>query len=195
MTGGSAVGPEGPQAVAPDQARAGRLHADAADRAHRRQRPAQLRSDPEHAAALRDEHDRAACSRTSTTRTRTSSSPAAGSARPRPPGPGVRAGREPAAGFREDPRRQPDGEREGVRARERRRRRRRSSPTASRRPRRVQRTAQIAKPITFDGTPQLKPIEGTTLQYVANASTPIIMTGALRVLRVPERHLVLVGRR
>ena len=40
----------------------------------------------------------------------------------------------------------------------------------------VQRTAQIAKPITFDGAPQLKPIEGTTLQYVANASTPIIMT-------------------
>jgi hypothetical protein len=41
----------------------------------------------------------------------------------------------------------------------------------------VQRNAQIAKPITFDGTPQLKPIEGTTLQYVANASTPIIVTG------------------
>jgi hypothetical protein len=39
----------------------------------------------------------------------------------------------------------------------------------------VQRTAQ-AKPITFDGPPQYKPIEGTTLQYVANASTPIIMT-------------------
>jgi hypothetical protein len=41
----------------------------------------------------------------------------------------------------------------------------------------VQRTAQIAKPITFDGTPQMKPIEGTSLQYVVNASTPIIMTG------------------
>jgi hypothetical protein len=39
----------------------------------------------------------------------------------------------------------------------------------------VQRTAK-ANPITFDGAPQLKPIEGTTLQYVANASTPIIMT-------------------
>ena len=58
----------------------------------------------------------------------------------------------------------------------------------------VQRSAQIAKPITFDGAPQLKPIEGTTLQYVANASTPIIMTGAVRVLRVPERHLVFRGR-
>ena len=41
----------------------------------------------------------------------------------------------------------------------------------------VQRTAQIAKPITFDGTPQVKPIEGTTLEYVVNASTPIIKTG------------------
>ena len=41
----------------------------------------------------------------------------------------------------------------------------------------VQRTAQ-AKPVTFDGAPQLKPIEGTSLQYVANASTPIIMAGA-----------------
>jgi hypothetical protein len=41
----------------------------------------------------------------------------------------------------------------------------------------VQRTAQI-KPITFDGAPQFKPIEGTSLQYVVNASTPIIMTGA-----------------
>jgi hypothetical protein len=40
----------------------------------------------------------------------------------------------------------------------------------------VKRNSQIAKPITFDGAPQLKPIEGTTLQYVANASTPIIMT-------------------
>src|SRR5262249_34986194 len=40
----------------------------------------------------------------------------------------------------------------------------------------VQRSAQIAKPITFDGAPQMKPIEGTTLQYVVNASTPIIMT-------------------
>ncbi len=40
----------------------------------------------------------------------------------------------------------------------------------------VQRSAQIAKPITFDGAPQLKPIEGTSLQYVVNASTPIIMT-------------------
>ena len=43
----------------------------------------------------------------------------------------------------------------------------------------VQRSAQIAKPITFDGTPQFQPIEGTTptLQYVVNASTPVIMTG------------------
>ncbi len=41
----------------------------------------------------------------------------------------------------------------------------------------VQRSAQIAKPITFDGAPQMKPIEGTSLQYVVNASTPIIMTG------------------
>jgi hypothetical protein len=41
----------------------------------------------------------------------------------------------------------------------------------------VQRSASIAHPITFDGAPQWKPIEGTTLQYVANASTPIIMTG------------------
>ena len=40
----------------------------------------------------------------------------------------------------------------------------------------VQRTAQI-KPVTFDGAPQFKPIEGTSLQYVVNASTPIIMTG------------------
>ena len=39
----------------------------------------------------------------------------------------------------------------------------------------VQRTAQAAK-VTFDGTPQMKPIEGTTLQYVVNASSPIIMT-------------------
>src|SRR5262249_23998178 len=39
----------------------------------------------------------------------------------------------------------------------------------------VQRTLQI-KTITFDGTPQFKPIEGTTLQYVANASIPIIET-------------------
>jgi hypothetical protein len=41
----------------------------------------------------------------------------------------------------------------------------------------VQRTAQI-KPITFDGAPELKPVPDTTLQYVVNASTPIIMTGA-----------------
>ncbi len=40
----------------------------------------------------------------------------------------------------------------------------------------VQRTAQV-QPIKIDGAPQFKPIEGTTLQYVANASTPIIMTG------------------
>ncbi len=39
----------------------------------------------------------------------------------------------------------------------------------------VQRTAQAAK-VTFDGSPQMKPIEGTTLQYVVNASSPIIMT-------------------
>jgi hypothetical protein len=41
----------------------------------------------------------------------------------------------------------------------------------------VQRSAAIAKPITFDGPPQFKPIEGTALQYVVNASTPIIVTG------------------
>ncbi len=40
----------------------------------------------------------------------------------------------------------------------------------------VQRTAQAAK-VTFDGAPEMKPIEGTTMQYVVNASTPIIMTG------------------
>ena len=40
----------------------------------------------------------------------------------------------------------------------------------------VQRTAQI-KPITFDGAPEFKPVPDTTLQYVWNASTPIIMTG------------------
>ncbi len=40
----------------------------------------------------------------------------------------------------------------------------------------VQRTAQPAK-VTFDGAPEMKPIEGTTLEYVANASTPIVMTG------------------
>jgi hypothetical protein len=39
----------------------------------------------------------------------------------------------------------------------------------------VQRTAQAAK-VTFDGSPQMKPVEGTTLQYVVNASSPIIMT-------------------
>lgn len=42
----------------------------------------------------------------------------------------------------------------------------------------VQRSAQIAKPITYDGAPQWKPIESTTLQYAVNASTPVIMTGA-----------------
>src|SRR6185436_8471801 len=41
----------------------------------------------------------------------------------------------------------------------------------------VQRTAQASK-VTFDGAPEMKPIEGTTMQYVANASTPIVMTGA-----------------
>jgi len=41
----------------------------------------------------------------------------------------------------------------------------------------VQRSASIAKPITFDGAPQMKPIEGTDLQYAVNSSTPIIMTG------------------
>ncbi len=40
----------------------------------------------------------------------------------------------------------------------------------------VERTAKI-QPITFDGTPELKPVPDTTLQYVVNASTPIIMTG------------------
>jgi hypothetical protein len=39
----------------------------------------------------------------------------------------------------------------------------------------VQRTAQASK-VTYDGAPQMKPIEGTTLQYVVNASSPIIMT-------------------
>jgi len=41
----------------------------------------------------------------------------------------------------------------------------------------VQRTAQASK-VTFDGAPEMKPIEGTTMQYVVNASTPIVMTGA-----------------
>ena len=41
------------------------------------------------------------------------------------------------------------------------------------------RTAQPAK-VTFDGTPEMKPIEGTTMEYVANASTPIVMTGRTR---------------
>ncbi len=40
----------------------------------------------------------------------------------------------------------------------------------------VKRTAQASK-ITFDGTPELKPVESTSLQYVVNASTPIIVTG------------------
>ena len=39
----------------------------------------------------------------------------------------------------------------------------------------VQRTAQATK-VTYDGAPQMKPVEGTTLQYVVNASSPIIMT-------------------
>ncbi len=40
----------------------------------------------------------------------------------------------------------------------------------------VKRTAAAA-PVTFDGTPQMKPVEYTSLQYVVNASTPILMTG------------------
>jgi len=40
----------------------------------------------------------------------------------------------------------------------------------------VQRTAKAEK-VTFDGEPKMKPIQGTTMEYVVNASTPIIMTG------------------
>jgi len=36
---------------------------------------------------------------------------------------------------------------------------------------------QMSPPPTFDGAPQPKPIDGTPLQYIANASTPIIVTG------------------
>jgi len=44
----------------------------------------------------------------------------------------------------------------------------------------VQRTAQASK-VTFDGAPEMKPIEGTTMQYVANASTPMMIAASRRL--------------
>ena len=49
-----------------------------------------------------------------------------------------------------------------------------SSRTASRRRRKVDRLATHMPAPVFDGAPQLKPIEGTSLSYVANTATPVI---------------------
>ncbi len=114
--GGIARRSEGSEALAQDAARPGRLHGDAADRAHRRRRPAQLRPDPEHAAALRDQHDGP--------RVQGHRQPEHVRAHRRPlvqrgldrRALAVRAGREPPARLREDPRREPDGEREVFRS-------------------------------------------------------------------------------
>ncbi|HSF05926.1 MAG TPA: DUF3300 domain-containing protein [Methylomirabilota bacterium] len=40
--------------------------------------------------------------------------------------------------------------------------------------------------VTYDGSPQLKPIEGTTLQYVVNAPHPVILVDAANVYAVKD---------
>ena len=150
------------EAVAEDEADAGRLHGDAADGAGRRQRPAQLRPDPGHAAALRHQHDRA---RLQGHRQPEHVRPDRGAlvqrARTRPDR--GRTWRPPAC--------RRTSRRSRTRARWRTSRPRcperqqsQEAIVASSIPQTatVQRTAQIAKPITFDGSPEMKPIEGTT---------------------------------
>jgi hypothetical protein len=48
----------------------------------------------------------------------------------------------------------------------------------------VERTTKIS--VTYDGAPQLKPIEGTSLQYVVNAPHPVIVVDATSVYAVKD---------
>ena len=86
----------------------------------------------------------------------------------------VRARQGPAAGLREDPRREPEGEREGVGARHH--RRPQEAVIANSLPETAAIKISDAKLPTpkYDGPPQLKPIEGTPLFYVVNSPIPVI---------------------
>ena len=72
MTGGSASDPKAPETVAQDQARPGRLHGDAADRARRRRRRSRTTTRSRAPSSSTSRTRPAASSRTSTTRTPTS---------------------------------------------------------------------------------------------------------------------------